>query len=105
MHTKFWLDSLKGREQFEDGRLEDNIKVDSKGKYWVECCGCIYLSTGIPADSCELDNEPFGSTKGRKFVDQAHHYYLLKIDSAYEIRELRTVSPSYTGTRIQISAG
>jgi hypothetical protein len=41
-----------------------------------------YAVQGLMADSYEHCNEPPGSKKGRKFLDQLNDYHPLKMDSA-----------------------
>jgi hypothetical protein len=70
MHTKFWLENLKGRdylvEQGIDGRVILKWIIEKQdGKVWT---GFIWLRTGLVAGSCEHVNELLGSIKVRNFL-------------------------------------
>jgi hypothetical protein len=77
MHTKFWLESLKGRDQSEDLVIDGKIileQISGKqgGKEWT---GQICLRMGGPmAGSCELGNEPSSSIKIGEFLVQLGVY-------------------------------
>jgi hypothetical protein len=40
MRTKYWPENLKGRQHFEDGAADDNIKTDLKE---VRCEGANWI--------------------------------------------------------------
>jgi hypothetical protein len=71
MHTKFWLENLKGRDHSEDlatdGRIILTMISDTQGR--KVCNGCIWVSIGTTAGSCQQGNEPSVSIIGGEFLD------------------------------------
>jgi hypothetical protein len=79
MHTNFWSENLQGRNNAEDGGVDEKIILErilgeNSGKLWT---GFIWLRTGTSGGSCEHENEPSVSTKGRKFLVCRSNYWLL----------------------------
>jgi hypothetical protein len=64
MHTKFWLERLKGRDHSEDvdGRIISKWILRKQGG-----TGFISIRYGPVTGSCEHGNEPSGSIKEGKF--------------------------------------
>jgi hypothetical protein len=70
-NTKFWLESLKGRDHSEDLGVNERTTLKCiLGKYvervWIEF---IWLSTGIGGGSYEFGNKYSGSIKDEEFLD------------------------------------
>jgi hypothetical protein len=71
MCAKFWLGSLKERDQLQDLGIDGTVILNCiSGKYNLgvfldSCC----LGCGPVAGPCEHSNKPSGSTKGGKFLD------------------------------------
>jgi hypothetical protein len=84
IQTGFCLDSLQGREHFEEQGMDVRIMykrilkyvgggdgLDSSGSEW-----------GLVESPCEKGNEPSGSIKCGEFLDKFRNILLLKTDSA-----------------------
>jgi hypothetical protein len=72
LRTKFRLESMKARDQSEDLGAGGRIILKWIVGNWVWRCGLDSsgLGKGPMAGSCEHDNEPSGSIKCRKCLDQ-----------------------------------
>jgi len=50
-------------------RWEDNIRTDLRVTGWELVDWIMSQDKGLVADPCKYSNEPFGSIKGREFLD------------------------------------
>jgi hypothetical protein len=71
MHTIFWLENLKGRDNSEyltiDGKtIQNGSQGNRVGRCGLDASGSRY---GSGADSCEHSSETSGSIQGREFLD------------------------------------
>jgi hypothetical protein len=71
MHTRYWLENLKGRDHLEGpvvgGRIILEWILGKQGrKVWRRCT---WLRIGTSGSSCEYGNEPLGFKEGREFLD------------------------------------
>jgi hypothetical protein len=71
MHTRFWVESPKGRDHSEDQSINGRIILE-----WILeilggklCTRFIWLSKQTSGGSCEHGNEPSGYIKGRELLD------------------------------------
>jgi len=70
MHTLFWLEYLKERDNLEDLSVDRKMLEWLLRKYgermWTEC---IWLRIGTSVGPCKRGNEPAVSIKGARFLD------------------------------------
>jgi hypothetical protein len=67
MHTKFWLENLKGKDHL---RWEDAIRMDLGeivGGFGLDLCGS---GQGPVVGSHEHSNDPSGPMKRKEFLEQ-----------------------------------
>jgi hypothetical protein len=76
MHTKFWSENLKGRDNLEVLGIAGRIKlICILGKQGGRVLtGFIWLRIETSGSSFKQSNEPLGSIRGREFLDLLSDY-------------------------------
>jgi hypothetical protein len=69
MHTSFWSENLKGRDDFECLGLHGRTAcLKGMGCDSVALIHLVQSGQGPVVESCERDYEPAGSVKGREIL-------------------------------------